>query len=338
MPPAIRPEAPASTAATRGLWLTSLILGLISIPVIFDRLGFLPLRVALNPNEGWNALHTRAWLAGRALYLNPTGPVLNNYPPLSFGVVALLSRFTGDLIVAGRILSFVSLGALCVTSGLIARQLSGQRTAGWLAAMLVLGTFAVGYTNYVGMNDPQIFALALSTIGLWVLLRGWGSDRALVSAMLLMLLAGLTKHNMIALPIALVIALAMESPRRATMVALGGGLLTLVALGVIAGIWGTESVRSFMAGRQWQALFLGQNIIRGLPILAVPLAVVLAGAGLIRRQGPDLMLLTYVVTAWTVGLLTSGGAGVYYNCFFDAAVATCILAAVVMTRAVLQSP
>ena len=114
-------EAPVPAMASRGLWLACLTLALIALPILADRLALLPLHVALNPNEGWNALHTEAWRHGRALYLDPSGPVLNNYPPLSFALVALLSRLTGDLIIAGRILSLVSLVTVAVLSGVIVR-------------------------------------------------------------------------------------------------------------------------------------------------------------------------------------------------------------------------
>ncbi len=268
--------------ARRGLWLACLVLGVIALPILADRLALLPLRISLNPNEGWNALHTQAWLAGRPLYLNPAGPVLNNYPPLSFAVVALLGRLTGDLIVAGRILALVSLLAVATFSGVIACMVSGARAAGWFTGMLFCTTFLVGYTDYVAMNDPQLLALALSTLGLWALLRNWDSPAALIGAMVLMLLAGLAKHNMIALPIATLIAVWLESPRRGVAMAIGGGLATVTALGVIYFTWGGEAILSLVAGRQWKPLYVAQNIQRALPVLALPLAAVVAGAGCFR--------------------------------------------------------
>jgi len=328
-------EAPVPVMASRGLWLACLALGVIALPILADRLALLPLHVALNPNEGWNALHTEAWLAGRALYLDPAGPVLNNYPPLSFTIVAFLGRFTGDLIVAGRILSTVSLLVAATFSGVIACMLGGARAAGWFAGLLLLTTFLVGYTDYVAMDDPQMLALALSTLGLWTLVRWWGSTRALATAMVLMLLAGLTKHNMIALPIATVIAVWLDSPRRGVALAVGGVIATALTLGLIHLTWGPDSLHSLLAGRQWEPLYLAQNLLRGMPVLALPLATIVAGAGLLSRRGPDRLLLTYVMMALATTLLMGGGAGVYYNCFFDLAVASCTLAGIIVCRAML---
>ena len=328
-------EAPAPIIASRGLWLACLALAIIALPILADRLALLPLHVALNPNEGWNALHTQAWLAGRALYLDPAGPVLNNYPPLSFAVVAFLARFTGDLIVAGRILSMVSLIVVATFSGVIACMMAGAgaRAAGWFTGLLFVATFLVGYTDYVAMNDPQLLALALSTIGLWTLVRWWGSTQALATAMVLMLLAGLTKHNMIALPIATFLAVWLESPRRGVVVAVGGAIMTGLVLALLYLAWGPDSLQSLLAGRQWKALYLAQNILRSMPVLAFPLATIIVGSGLLSRRGPDRLLLIYAVMALVMALFTGGGAGVYYNCFFDLAVVSCILTGVIVYRA-----
>lgn len=319
--------------ASRGFWLGCLVLGLIAMPILADRLALLPLRVALNPNEGWNALHTEAWLAGRPLYLDPSGPVLNNYPPLSFALVALLARLTGDLIIAGRILALVSLLTVAGAAAMIAGTLASARTAGWFAGLLLLTTFLVGYTDYVAMNDPQMLALALSTLGLWVMLRRWGSATALTAGLVLMLFAGLTKHNMIALPVATVIALWLESPRRGAAVAVAGAIAIALTLWLIDFTWGPQAIGSFIATRQWGPLWLAQNIQRGMPVLAFQLAACIAGAGLMARRGPDRLLLTYAFVALATALFTGGGAGVYYNCFFDLAVATCIVSGIVVSRA-----
>lgn len=319
--------------ARRGFWLACLVLAGIALPILAERLTLVPLHISLNPNEGWNALHTEAWLAGRALYPNPAGPILNNYPPLSFAIVALLGRFTGDLVVAGRILSVVSLGVVATFSGIVACRVAGSRAAGWFAGLLFLTTFLVGYTDYVAMNDPQLLALALSTLGLWALVRNWDSRAALIGAMVLMLLAGLTKHNMIALPIATLVAVSLESPRRGIALAIGGGLATVLVLGLMYSVWGAEAIRSIISGRQWKALYVLQNIVRALPVLALPLAAMVAGAGTLQRRGPERQLLLYASVALATGLFMAGGAGVYYNCFFDLAVASCILAGIIAARA-----
>lgn len=320
------------TMARRGLWLASVVLAVVALPILVDRLVLLPLHVSLNPNEGWNALHTAAWLGGRPLYLDPAGLVLNNYPPLSFGVVALLGRFTGDLIIAGRILSLISLLAVAVLAGLIAGRHGATRPGQWFTALLLVATFLVGYTDYVAMNDPQMFGLALATLAVWVLVRQWESRSALLGALVLMLLAGLVKHNLIALPLATLLVMFRESRQRGVTTLVAGAALAVIALLLIRVTWGADAIGSLLAGRQWAPIYLAQNIQRGLPILAVPMAITIGAAGLLAPRGPERLLLTWSIVALAAGLLTSAGAGVYYNCFFELAVATAILAGMLVER------
>src|SRR5689334_6905809 len=55
-----------------------------------------PLRVPLDPNEGWNAYHAMAAI-GRG---NPYPPaysfMVDNYPPLSFYIVGFFGSWVGD--------------------------------------------------------------------------------------------------------------------------------------------------------------------------------------------------------------------------------------------------
>ena len=325
-------EAPVSAMARRGLWLACVVLAIIALPILVDRLVYLPLRVSLNPNEGWNALHTAAWLAGRPLYVDPTGLILNNYPPLSFGVVALLGRFTGDLIIAGRILSLVSLLAIATLGSLIAGERGASRAGRWFTALLILATFLVGYMDYVAMNDPQMFGLALATLAAWVLVRNWESRTALLGALVLMLLAGLVKHNLMALPIATLFVMLGESRQRGITTLVAGAALAVFALLAIRVTWGADAIGSLLAARQWAPIYLAQNVQRGLPILALSMAITIAAARLLDRQGPERLLLTWSTVALAVGLFTSTGAGVFYNCFFELAVATSILAGLLVER------
>src|SRR5947208_2602275 len=58
----------------------------------------------INRNEPWNAWFIDAALRGTPLYPGAEELIVNNYPPLSFYVVGLLSTLTGDVIYAGRLI------------------------------------------------------------------------------------------------------------------------------------------------------------------------------------------------------------------------------------------
>ena len=64
-----------------------------------------------NYNEGWNAYHAARLAAGEALYDgNAWRP--NNYPFVSFYVIAALKPLFGDVLIAGRAVSLASLAAI----------------------------------------------------------------------------------------------------------------------------------------------------------------------------------------------------------------------------------
>src|SRR5262249_26967315 len=134
------------------------------------------------------------------LYPSKDELVGNNYPPLSFYVVAFLAHWFGDPIYIGRLLSL--LAALCL-GGLISfciLKLGGGRAGAAIGGLWFIATIARFFTGYVGMNDPHLPALCIAVSGLaWFL----GRDAAGKSAdgpVLLMVIAGFYKHTILAIP------------------------------------------------------------------------------------------------------------------------------------------
>jgi hypothetical protein len=65
--------------------------------------------IPLSYNEGWNAFWADAAMNHRALYGSANPLVANNYPPLSFDLIGAVGRFVGDNVIAGRLVSLISL-------------------------------------------------------------------------------------------------------------------------------------------------------------------------------------------------------------------------------------
>jgi hypothetical protein len=128
------------------------------------------LHVPFDPNEGWNAAFAQAVISTGSPYPSPHSLLVNNYPPLSFYLVAAVSRLTGDAIVAGRL---VSLAALLAIAGGIARAalLVGctRLEAAFAALLFVAGLMLT--SDYVGMDDPQLLGHAVAMGGLLLVLR-----------------------------------------------------------------------------------------------------------------------------------------------------------------------
>ena len=151
--------------------------------------------------ESWNAYHQDVAAAGLRLYPGADQLVVNNYPPLSFYAIGWLGKLFGDNLFVGRAISIVGLLAIAVEIALAVRLLAGSLIAGSLGALWFIAIMAHNATSYVGANDPQIAALAIMGAGLvWFLARD-RAGKAPEPALLLMVVAGFWKHNIIGIPL-----------------------------------------------------------------------------------------------------------------------------------------
>jgi hypothetical protein len=182
-------------------------------------------------NEGWNAYHADAAMRGAAQVYPPTeGLIANNYPPLSYYVMGWLGRLLGDPLYAGRAVSILS--TLCVggTAAAVVRQFGGSRAGAMLAGFWFVATLARFFEFYVGMNEPQLFGLAVMSAGFAWFWKRHAEGRAVEPAVLVMVLAGFIKHNFITLPLIALIWLWLDNWRlglRATVVGAAASALGL---------------------------------------------------------------------------------------------------------------
>ncbi len=319
----------------RGLTAAVLILLLLVIPMLIDAGYAATLRIPRNYNEGWNALYTSGLLHGLPLYRGPVPFLINNYPPLSFHIVAAVTPLAPDALFAGRAVASLSLLIVLWNVGSIAARLTGSRLAGWFAALLVVATMAVFYSDYVAMDDPQLLGHVFMTSALRLLVWRWDSNRALVVALLIMAIGGLVKHNLLALPLATVVTAAADSRRRAAGVLATGVGLVAVACVLLAAAYGAPVFRSILGGHQ-QATFtqfaanLRDYVLPMAPVVALALPALLAGPG--GERGPALLIRAYAAAAFATALLFAGGAGVSYNIFFELLLGAAILAADAVVR------
>ncbi|HKK72484.1 MAG TPA: glycosyltransferase family 39 protein [Candidatus Krumholzibacteria bacterium] len=298
--------------------------------------------VSRNYNEGWNALHADTVMHGGDLYPEPGAPVFNNYPPTSFLVMAVLGAIFGDPLVAGRVVALVSLIVVVVCVGRIASAIAACRAIGVLAAVLALGLVTVHYDQYVAMNDPQLFGHALQFLGLTLFVRRLDDPRARLGSLVLVVLGGTVKHNLVAVPLALVVWMLWHRRAQAPRFVSTG--VALVAVGVLAMFLahGSDLFAGVLGHARTFVAYRAANMIAA---WLVPLAPVL-GAGLLTvtlgRRDPRVDLLALV---GGIGLLTgavfAGGGGINYNVVYDAVFAASALAALGvnhLARAVRSAP
>ena len=317
----------------RALWTGAAAAAALALPALANRAALSTLHMPLNYNEGWNAYHALSVVEGRALYPSADALLPNNYPPLSFHLVADAGRLTGDLIFAGRIVAWAAFALVVAGIWLAAAGLARSRPAGALAAALFAAMMGAFYARYVGIDDPQMLGHALMTLALAICVRRWESDRALAGALLLALAAGLVKHNLLAFPLALVLTALISSPRRGARLAAGGAALAALAALLLRLGYGPAIFPSLLASREYSAYDALASARLHLVPQAMLLGCAVAAFRTWARRGPELLVVLYALVSTVIALPLAGGAGVRENIWFDSLIAGCIVAAVLAARA-----
>ncbi len=294
-------------------------------------LSILALHIPLDPNEGWNAYFAQAAMTTGSPYPTPSSLMIDNYPPLSFYIVGAVSCLTGDAIVAGRAVALASLIAVALGIGAAASRMGCGR---WEAAFAALFFPAVVMltTDYAGMDDPQMLAHAIAIGGLLLVLGEKQTPRAMVGAALLFAISIFVKHNLVALPAAVAIWLALLDRRLAGTFAGSGIVFALIGLGLFKQHFGFSLLQQVASARTYSLA----NVWSGLAMWFGWSFVPLAGAALLfvvaRRDRHAMFCVIYAAVAVAAGAYFLGGAGVDVNALFDADIALALSAGVLMNR------
>ncbi len=292
-------------------------------------------RFPFNGNEGWNALHARDALRGLPLYRFDGLANFNNYPPLGFYLFGAAGSLTGDIVFAGRLLALASQLGLMLLLGLAVRRLGGDWLASLAAAGLLLLFVALAAPRYMVVADPQWLAHLPQAIALLLLLSADPArldPRRLGLVFALLLLGGLIKHNLVALPVAVTIWLMLRERRAiAVWLALTAVALPLVALAAQL-LYGPDIFTQILGHRR--LVGLGELGFSGEAMLVLLLPAIIAGRyAYLRRSDPGIALLgIYLLCAALFGLFFAAGRGVAANAWFDLAIATMPLLALVLQR------
>jgi hypothetical protein len=290
-----------------------------------------PVRVPLDPNEGWNAFHAAAALGPGALYPAPESLYFNNYPPLSFYAVGYIGLLTSDYIVAGRALSVASFLWVVGCTGLCARALGASREHAAFAAVFLAAVF-LRYSHYVGIDDPQLFGHAVAMTGTVALLRRPASVYGPVLAAVLYACALFIKPNLLALPIATLAWLLVCHRRSASVYAAAGAVASLGMLVACVGVVGPGFISHLLSPRTYGLSELASGSLKWFgktALFFVPLAWLAARS---PRDPAVLWCVFYVAASIALGTYFIGGAGVDQNVYFDAYIGLAVSAAVVLER------
>jgi hypothetical protein len=272
-----------------------------------------------NYNEGWNVYNAQR-LIDRAIIYDDDYWRVNNYPIFSFVVVAALDFVIHDLLLSGRIVALASFIAIGLLAAVMTRRLGGNRIDAAFSGGCVLGFYYLIAPAWIAVDDPQALAEALMLAGLAIYLGGTPTYSRLLATALLVVLAGFTKHNLVAIPLAIGLDLAIRTPRRlffwwlASCAGFAAAFLALTQL-----IAGGAFLDHLLSPRVFSWYNVHYHLMKFVRLFKIPLiALVLSSWRLFGRD--RLVLAAYGVAAVLTGALLSGYEGTSYNMLQDAAV------------------
>lgn len=211
--------------------------------------------------EGWNAYFQDMAAAGGRIYPSPNDLIINNYPPLSFYAVGLLGKAAGiDNLFLGRAISLASLIGTALGIFSCIRTLTCSRVDAALGSLWFVAIMSHNFTSYVGANDPQLTGEAIMTGGLaWMLARN-RTGRSAFGPLLIMVVGGFWKHNMIAIPLTAVIWLSARRGRAAVPAIAASAAAAAVGLAACGFIFGMDFFRNLFVARNYSVDHILGNI------------------------------------------------------------------------------
>jgi hypothetical protein len=279
--------------------------------------------VEFDRNEAWNAWHADALRLTGKLYPASGDIIANNYPPLSFYVLAAASGLGADTIIAGRVLSVLSALLATFSVAVAISRLGGSRTAVLFGAAWYIAVMVRCYWDYVGMNDPTLFGFSLMVAALAWFLSRLAADRSPLPALIAMVVAGFVKHNMIAIPVTAILWLLLQDWRsglRYAVLAAAAAAMGLLACRIH---FGPEFIEQLMMPRDVSLLRTWRVFARLQWVLpALVLWALWANAN--RDRSSVRFTALFIAVATVSATIQQQGSGVNKNYMFELVAATAI--------------
>ncbi|MBL8836120.1 MAG: hypothetical protein JNL66_07735 [Alphaproteobacteria bacterium] len=290
------------------------------------------IEVEISANEGWNAYFADAVFGPAPLYPPVEALIANNYPPVSFAIIAVLARWVGDPVLVGRLVSLTSVGAVALWIALAARSLGSSRAGAIVAASWFLATSSRFFQFYVGANEPQMLAHAVVGGGFVLFLRARARGGRYAPAILTMVTAGFVKHTVLAMPLATMAWLAWNAPREALRQAVLAGAAAAVGFAICLALFGHDFVVNMLLPRRF-VLDAALGAIGHLQWTAVALLVWLYVGWALRRDPDARFVSLLVAVAFVLFFVLKTGAGVGENAQLDLVIALAIALGLTYTHA-----
>jgi hypothetical protein len=208
--------------------------------------------VEIWPTEAWNGYFQDAAAAGLPIYPAPDSLIGNNYPPLSFYAIGLAGKVLGlDNLFVGRAVSLIALIAIAIEILLCVRILVGGSIGAAIGALWYLAMMARNSTTYVGVNDPQLAGEAIMGAALVWFLSRCRAGTSPYQALLLMVLAGFWKHNIVAIPVTAIAWLFLSRSRFAVPATIASAAACMLGIAFCVVVFGADFVPNLLAHRDY---------------------------------------------------------------------------------------
>jgi hypothetical protein len=289
-----------------------------------------PLEIDID--EPWNAYWADAVLQGRSLYPALDSLIINNYPPLSFYLIAGIERLGVEAIGAGRALSLLATVVASIAVGAGVRQLGGTPIAAWVGGLWFLATMMRFFDGYVGKNDPHLPALALMLWALVWLLRRISAGRSAEAPLILMAVAGFYKHSLIATPFTALWWLFHKIGRLSVRASVIAGAAAIAGLALCAALYGRAFFDQLLFPRE-HSLWWALGNIGQLQWVAPALAIWAVWAWYDRDDAGVRFTSRFIVAGLAAFFLQKLGMGIGVNAQFELVAATAIGLGLAFSRA-----
>jgi len=284
-------------------------------------------------NEGWNVYMAVAADHHVPFYGQKFASTTASYPALSFYVVAWLHRIGLGYLFAGRSLSLASFIVSCLLVGLIVWKFSRDYRSALFSSLFCSAIFCIAANEYIGSDDPQMFAQVLFLSGFLVYISGPARFSRLALTTLLFVLGGSVKHNLIEFPLAVLIDLAFVGRKRLLQYLALSAVFLGASIYVHTLVGGPFFVSSMLSPRTYslkKAILQFMEYGFGPVSLAMIAALVWTKASLQDRRLRIVAL--FFLACLVVGCLSGGVVGLWVNCYFDLYLSVAIIVGLLMHR------
>jgi 4-amino-4-deoxy-L-arabinose transferase-like glycosyltransferase len=274
-------------------------------------------RVAINYNEGWNVYVASALTHHFLLYPSRYSWTTVNYPIGSFYVASQLSKLTGDYLFTARVLSLLGLALSCILVGAITKRITGASIPAFLSACFCLALFCANANQYVGMDDPQMVAQVFFLAGVLLYVSRRAGAMWLPGVALLFALGGTFKHNLIDLPLAVLLDLCFVSGRRALQFLIYGVLFLSAAVALNIHVGGPFFIACLLTPRLYSFPKAVGEFVKFYGVIQLPLLATAIAVAHAAKNASSRVISIWFVASLILGIAFAGGSGVSVNTFFS---------------------